>query len=143
MNTESLKIIVKDGIFQGREAGSVVSTGVVIAVILGMVGALLLIMYMYKQKEALVYTSAAFVFVAFSISMFLMLYDPSSYLLNAENGKAIEMNGINDAAELKKKVESVEQESKDKVLIDEVVEKLELKNDNTEIKEVVDKIEEE
>lgn len=143
MNTESLKIIVKDGIFQGREAGSVISTGVVIAVILGMVGALLLIMYMYKQKEALVYTSAAFVFVAFSISMFLMLYDPSSYLLNAENGKAIEMNGINDAAELKKKVESVEQESKDKVLIDEVVEKLELKNNNTEIKEVVDKIEEE
>lgn len=53
------------------------------------------------------------------------------------------MNGINDAAELKKKVESVEQESKDKVLIDEVVEKLELKNNNTEIKEVVDKIEEE
>lgn len=143
MNTESLKIIVKDGIFQGREAGSVISTGVVIAVILGMVGALLLIMYMYKQKEALVYTSTAFVFVAFSISMFLMLYDPSSYLLNAENGKAIEMNGINDAAELKKKVESVEQESKDKVLIDEVVEKLELKNNNTEIKEVVDKIEEE
>lgn len=142
MNTESLKIIVKDGIFQGREAGSVMSTGVVIAVILGVIGALLLIVYMYKQKEALVYTSAAFVFVAFAISMFLMLYNPSSYLLNAENGKAIEMNGINDAAELKKKVESVEQESKDKVLIDEVVEKLELKNNNTEIKEVVDKIEE-
>ena len=62
MNTESLKIIVKDGIFQGKEAGSVISTGVVIAVILGAIGILLLAMYAYKQRETLVYIAAAFVF---------------------------------------------------------------------------------